>query len=880
MAGPIKSIQKVAITIASGSTSNTATISSVTTSNAILLFNGNTTTQTTNYSSGTARIELTNGTTVTAYRGASNSDTVTIYGTVIEFNTGYLNSVQSGTVALSTSQTTNTATISTVGANAFVIWLGTAMATSQTGGTRAATSAVLTNSTTVTCAQSLTGTAMTVGYMVVDPTASLVSAIQQVSYNTGTTNNTSYTRVITSVDTTKAILIDNGSTIITTSTVKDEVDHTKVITNATTVTMTRGDGGAAEARTVNFTVVTFAAGILNSGIQRGAIALSASTTNTATITSVNASLSAVNYNGNIEAAANAGPYDHYQALRLTNATTVTGSINTAANAASIAFEVIEFSPGAASTLFGVMPWENAPPRHAPAPQDASLQRQVSANYFPYPPEFNQAWDTPKRRDTGQMDSIPNEMPSGNRLPEYQPWDNVPRRRDTGQMDSSSQRQATANYFPNAPQAQMPWETPKRRDTGQMDMVPNGYLTPNSVPFYESWCGMGCQQSRRPYINLDYIPQNLVSTAYFPNPIAYQMPWETPKRRDTGQMDATSQRQATANYYANPPQAEMPWESGKRRDTGQMDFFPTGFPTGTYVAPLPVNEYQPWDSVQRRRDTGQMDALSQRLPTASPLPEYQPWETPLIRERGQRETVPARIPGVSYFPLPPNSLMPWETPKRRDNGQLDATSSYVPKANVFPSAGAFSLGWELFRGPLRGQYDAFSSLEPTIVTVTPPFIPPSGTTYGMVFIGDGLKYTVALSDSPATMTFLSVGQTYTATLSDIAASWVLASDSLTYTCTLEEISMNTYDIGSMVQLSALFTDTSGNVVAPSSVVVRVKDPNGTVGTYTPKAQADGSFAYGYTTAVVGVHYYRFEGSGSVVAVADGTFNVTQSPIFAS
>ena len=137
MAGPIKSIQKVAITIASGSTSNTATISSVTTSNAILLFNGNTTTQTTDYSSGTARIELTNGTTVTAYRGASNSDTVTIYGTVIEFNTGYLNSVQSGTVALSTSQTTNTATISTVGANAFVIWLGTAMATSTSGAPRA-----------------------------------------------------------------------------------------------------------------------------------------------------------------------------------------------------------------------------------------------------------------------------------------------------------------------------------------------------------------------------------------------------------------------------------------------------------------------------------------------------------------------------------------------------------------------------------------------------------------------------------------------------------------------------------------------------------------------------------------------------------------------
>ena len=131
-----------------------------------------------------------------------------------------------------------------------------------------------------------------------------------------------------------------------------------------------------------------------------------------------------------------------------------------------------------------------------------------------------------------------------------------------------------------------------------------------------------------------------------------------------------------------------------------------------------------------------------------------------------------------------------------------------------------------------------------------------------------------------MTWLSDTNAYSASLKDILATWVLASDSLTYTCTLEEIAMNTYDIGSMVQLTALFTDTSGSTVTPSSVVVRVKDPNGTVGTYTPKAQPDGSFAYGYTTSVVGVHYYRFEGSGNIVAVADGTFNVTQSPVFAS
>ena len=66
----IKSIQRGVITIAGGSTSNTATITSVNTSKAICYFLG--------YSSQASstgpdlRIYLTNGTTVTASRGSSS----------------------------------------------------------------------------------------------------------------------------------------------------------------------------------------------------------------------------------------------------------------------------------------------------------------------------------------------------------------------------------------------------------------------------------------------------------------------------------------------------------------------------------------------------------------------------------------------------------------------------------------------------------------------------------------------------------------------------------------------------------------------------------------------------------------------------------------
>lgn len=89
-------------------------------------------------------------------------------------------------------------------------------------------------------------------------------------------------------------------------------------------------------------------------------------------------------------------------------------------------------------------------------------------------------------------------------------------------------------------------------------------------------------------------------------------------------------------------------------------------------------------------------------------------------------------------------------------------------------------------------------------------------------------------------------------------------------------MNNYDIGSMVALTAAFTDSNGAAVSPSSVLLRVKPPTGSTQVFTPTLTSSGNYVYNFTTALAGTHYYRFEGSGAVVAVADGSFNVNSSP----
>lgn len=84
----IRSVQKGTITIANANTSNTATISSVNTAKAFVLFGGHTGTDATySLSQGVPKLDLTNATTVTANRDAqAATQSLTVSYTVVEFN--------------------------------------------------------------------------------------------------------------------------------------------------------------------------------------------------------------------------------------------------------------------------------------------------------------------------------------------------------------------------------------------------------------------------------------------------------------------------------------------------------------------------------------------------------------------------------------------------------------------------------------------------------------------------------------------------------------------------------------------------------------------------------------------------------------------------
>jgi len=120
------SAQNGFIALGSGVTSNTATISSVSTSNAFVLYGGVNTTSTGNtmtrvYSS----LDLTNATTVTATRSNGTSSTTNVSYCVVELTPGIIKSVQKIAATQATTGTTLDATISAVTtANTAVFWNG------------------------------------------------------------------------------------------------------------------------------------------------------------------------------------------------------------------------------------------------------------------------------------------------------------------------------------------------------------------------------------------------------------------------------------------------------------------------------------------------------------------------------------------------------------------------------------------------------------------------------------------------------------------------------------------------------------------------------------------------------------------------------------
>lgn len=90
--------------------------------------------------------------------------------------------------------------------------------------------------------------------------------------------------------------------------------------------------------------------------------------------------------------------------------------------------------------------------------------------------------------------------------------------------------------------------------------------------------------------------------------------------------------------------------------------------------------------------------------------------------------------------------------------------------------------------------------------------------------------------------------------------------------------NTYDVGTQVRLSVAFTDVDGNPADPTTVVCRVRNCGGSISTPTVLQDGTGLYHVDVLLSSTGNWFYRFEGSGALIAVADAQINVTPSPFF--
>lgn len=344
----IVSIQPVSITIGNGQTSNTAIISSVNTSNAVLFYQGQSNSASSTDDIGQARITLTNGTTVTALRNTSSTKTITVRAAVIEFSSSAIQSVQYGTVSVANTSNTANATISSVNtSNSSVIYLGIS-SDSNSNQSPANNEFLLsiTGATTVAATRNNgtnTGNCV-ISFCVVEYKAAVLQSLQTVNFSVFTAN-TSDTFTISSVNTANTVLIWGGQRTPQPS--ENSAYLNVQLTNSTTLTFTRGGGTAGGIRAATISVVEFASGVMKS-MQRGTISLgSGQTSNTATISSVGTSKSFVNYCDFNNNGASGGSEDFSQifpTLALTNSTTVTAARGATSTSTTVAsYEVPEFN---------------------------------------------------------------------------------------------------------------------------------------------------------------------------------------------------------------------------------------------------------------------------------------------------------------------------------------------------------------------------------------------------------------------------------------------------------------------------------------------------------------------------------------------------------
>lgn len=319
----IQSIQHFEIAIGSGAASNTATISAITTANSIIIFGGCTSTNT---SGATARnhgrLGITNSTTITASRG-STTDACTVRGCVIEFKASAFVSIQAFSVTIANGSSSNTGSISSVNtANSALFFAGFSSGNTGTSPPDFWCAGRISSATVVTADRGTTGNgnAVTYGGYVVEFNSSVITSIQQRAV-TLTSATTTDTDAISSVNTANTTLVYDG----TLGTALADYRYMLQLTTSTLVTLTRSGTGTT-SRTIRYTVIEWATGVVKSN-QQNLTAIVAATSADSTITSVTTSAALLSYLGYFSTTNSIN--ESFASSKLLNGTTVRGQKNTA-----------------------------------------------------------------------------------------------------------------------------------------------------------------------------------------------------------------------------------------------------------------------------------------------------------------------------------------------------------------------------------------------------------------------------------------------------------------------------------------------------------------------------------------------------------------------
>ena len=349
-AGIIESIQEIEFTIASGSATGTATISSVTTGNTALFvsyssFGGKRQTNTDTTSNDVmVSVDLTNATTVTATRNTASLFIIDVVCTVVEYKAAAVDSIQQGTITVTGSNTSGTDTISSVTTSrSAVVFNG--IHTTQSGSFSGNLFDVaLTDATTVTATRVGTASSTsTIRYVVIEFASGITDSVQEFSITITSDVATTNTATISSVDTARSVIFPGGiKNSVTAIQVSNDICHVQ-LTNATTVTITRNTA-TADDPAVSGTVVEFASGKLDS-VQRGVATIaSGSASEDITVTSVVVAQSVVNsLCCTSTSESSIDPEEQHYSIAIIDSTTIRATRNVTGRDIIFSWELVEYA---------------------------------------------------------------------------------------------------------------------------------------------------------------------------------------------------------------------------------------------------------------------------------------------------------------------------------------------------------------------------------------------------------------------------------------------------------------------------------------------------------------------------------------------------------